>query len=548
MLVAFFQICRTKAGLRVRLTVIRPALVIRCDRHSLRIDLQLAVGISIISSIIRIIDESAGGDREVGHGQVHGVGAHVRALGFGGFTLVQAHGHAGGRGVGPLAVADLILYREAGHGLLAAVVGLGSRIAGDLDLQDRLPHSEEVVVGQLFVRSNLSRCLPCRIRVARASPDQEVRARASLGFRPALEHEAIARRSRFAIAQAVDQDSFVDLQDIIIVAVPLIVAIFRTLAIVSGTIVAVPRNVRRGRFFRFLVDGKDLNGICFRPIAVVDDMSIVSFRCKGFTGKHGHTLGIVSIPATVPGFDNPVIKYITIRRSRRSAGADIGVLNIDPAVCGRVGAPDMISTQIIAVCRIDDIDAVCVFKHLTPLGIKVKPLGDPGTVIRGVGVGSAACFHIPRAVPGRRALLRLRVGRRGGLIIVGGNGGFIQPRAFCPGRAAGGVPAQELVAVTFAGRGADRSAVSHTEGQRLVIGAPIEVGIIDLRQAGVQEHTVLDLPPLGVDLNTADRHFAPGVWRSATFIEVPALKDISTFLASRFIVLILIRNRGTLSN
>ena len=306
--------------------------------------------------------------------------------------------------------------------------------------------------------------------------------------------------------------------------------------------------MRRGRFFRFLVDGKNLNGICLRPIAVGHNMSIVSFRCKGFTGKHGHTLGIVSIPATVPGFDNPVIKYITFRRSRRSAGADIGVLNIDSAVCGRVGAPDMISTQIIAVCRIDDIDAVCVFKHLTPLGIKVKPLGDPGTVIRGVGVGSAACFHIPRAVPGRRALLRLRVGRRGGLIIVGGNGGFIQPRAFCPGRTAGGVPAQELVAVTFAGRGADRSAVSHTEGQRLVIGAPIEVGIIDLRQAGMQEHTVLDLPPLGVDLNTADRHFAPGVWRSAAFIEVPALKDISAFRASRNIVLILIRNRGTLSN
>ena len=88
------------------------------------------------------------------------------------------------------------------------------------------------------------------------------------------------------------------------------------------------------------------------------------------------------------------------------------------------------------------------------------------------------------------------------------------------------IPGEELVTVvTGAGRGTDVSAVGDTEVHLLTGGAPEEVILSVGLDLGMQEHTVLDLDPLGIDREAALRHSGKGRFHFAGTVSIPAVED-----------------------
>ena len=99
------------------------------------------------------------------------------------------------------------------------------------------------------------------------------------------------------------------------------------------------------------------------------------------------------------------------------------------------------------------------------------------------------------------------------------------------GKAGISIPAKELIAVPLSGRGAQMPAVINTEGKRLVIRAPGQVGTVVFRQTCVQEGTVLDLPPLRINRYTVNRHggMLKIVFTVAGSVHVPAFENVAFF-------------------
>ena len=109
------------------------------------------------------------------------------------------------------------------------------------------------------------------------------------------------------------------------------------------------------------------------------------------------------------------------------------------------------------------------------------------------------------------------------------------------------VPAHPFVTRTQTFRDTDCSVIIHTEVHFLAVRAPIQCGIRS--SIGMQEHTVLDLAPFGIYLNTTNWHCAPCIFHRTSFIQEPALKDISFFAVGKSgnIVCIFVSNCSTLS-
>ena len=135
-------------------------------------------------------------------------------------------------------------------------------------------------------------------------------------------------------------------------------------------------------------------------------------------------------------------------------------------------------------------------------------------------------------------------------VISGGNSLLIQPVVASVVYAIEctvGIPSAEFITCSDAGRRTDGSVVGNTEVHLLVFRAPVQGGICS--GVRMQEDTVLDLPPLGVNRNTADHHLVECIRRCTAFIGIPAFEYVS-FLAFRqfwHIVLILVRNHSPLT-
>ena len=86
------------------------------------------------------------------------------------------------------------------------------------------------------------------------------------------------------------------------------------------------------------------------------------------------------------------------------------------------------------------------------------------------------------------------------------------------------VPSVELVSSTFSFRCRDFSTVGNTEVHVLRIRAPVKRRIRP--SVRVQEDTVLDLAPFGIDRQTAFRHRCKCILVRTGRIDVPAFKDI----------------------
>ena len=108
------------------------------------------------------------------------------------------------------------------------------------------------------------------------------------------------------------------------------------------------------------------------------------------------------------------------------------------------------------------------------------------------------------------------------------------------------VPAHELISWTNAGGNADALTISGTEIHLLASRAPLQLGIIG--GIRMEENTVLDLTPLGIHLDTANRHCSPYVGCCTAFIQVPSFENISLLVIrkGRDIACIFSRNRQTM--
>ena len=110
-------------------------------------------------------------------------------------------------------------------------------------------------------------------------------------------------------------------------------------------------------------------------------------------------------------------------------------------------------------------------------------------------------------------------------------------------------PSKELVSCSRSCRRTDLISISNTEGKSLsIIISPAKRLIIN--GISKQKRTVLNLTPLGIHLNAIYRHLTPLIRCRASFIKIPAFKDIPLFTTrqSRNIGCIFFRNSNALSN
>ena len=108
------------------------------------------------------------------------------------------------------------------------------------------------------------------------------------------------------------------------------------------------------------------------------------------------------------------------------------------------------------------------------------------------------------------------------------------------------VPTHELISWTNTGGKADALTISGTEIHLLAGRTPLQIGIIT--SIRMKENTVLNLTPLGIHPDTANRHCSPYVGCCAAFIQVPSFENISLLVIrkGRDIACICSRNRHTM--
>ena len=360
------------------------------------------------------------------------------------------------------------------------------------------PHSEEILIRLLLIGRNLRCSVTGSIRVARTAPNEEVRSRTALGLGPALEGIAGAGLHAKDVNSLVDLDAGVGM-------------IERTLAVILAAVVAVPVDVRRGLYFLVLIDSLQLDGVVvvagFNHIAgsnniarLVRDLGI-GLQCRKGPAGNDRSVGVFEC-AAIPGLQHPVVEDLACGCSGSCAGGDIGVVLVKCSVAGRIGSVARV---------IEDADALCADRDRTPLAIEVELLGDPETIDVRVGRGAVA-----PPVHGIREVRGLVIGRTAADLRV------LSKRA----RGADiSVPAVELIALAHSGGDRDLAAIADAEVHGLASRAPIQRGI--RARVRVQEHTVLDLAPLGIDRQSALRHRGEGVLLSTLAIDVPSLENVT---------------------
>ena len=176
------------------------------------------------------------------------------------------------------------------------------------------------------------------------------------------------------------------------------------------------------------------------------------------------------------------------------------------------------------------------FQFGTPFSIKVQLIVNPETVTTVVAdsitivrryhiaIGTNRIRHDITPLVHRVGLIyRFVVGGSGHLI---GNGNNIGIEHLGAGLI--GVPAHNGIVITQTGRNRNLSAVANTESHGLVFSTPIQRRIIlpglRINSIRMQENTVLDLTPLGIDSDTF-RHISESIGLGTSIIHIPALKN-----------------------
>ena len=375
------------------------------------------------------------------------------------------------------------------------------------------------------------------------------------GFRiVAHTHESPAKeRVAFAGRGRLDRHALVDLQRSIRGS---LVGMER-----SGAIVLEPGDEGGGNLFVFLILGAkldgvspDLNALAFPPgHGRVNDFAVgiqvlpgrvrdilsgthhmgilfqdLEFRARVDDGA-GHVDEITgSTGSLVPLLHDPVLEVIPFRSVHGLRRIGHGAVHIEPGIRrGGAGARAGITlaVQIGISQAVLQLDTVRSGQGGDPLGIKVQLPGDPIAVVVLILIVCGTVAPLVHIV----GHIHIPVVRRRyrGVVQDHGIGEHLREVLVQ-------VPADKLVTGAPAGGKADRSAPGDTEVHFLAARAPVKAFIIGIilctgTGIGVEEHTVLDLAPPGVDRQTAVRHGHPvevaGV--CAVLIEIPAVKDKS---------------------
>ena len=377
---------------------------------------------------------------------------------------------------------------------------------------DGLPDSVQIVDGILLIGGDLGGRCAGRGGVLAAIPNEEVSGGAALGLSPAL--EGVAR----AGLGAENVYSLVDLQRRIGILVQAVLTHDRASAIIH-----VPNDVGGGSLLHILIFGTELDGVVVlagfnhsprshnRAGIRIGDLRIALQRGEGSTGQDGGRR--VHIGAVVPGLEHPVIEDLALGGRGGRTGGNGGVVLIEGGVGGGVGA---------AIGIIENANAIGTDEDRAPLGVEVEFLCDPETVK--VTVRRGAVAPLVHAFRHMRVLVVRR--RDGGLIQNGSCRKCFRARCIR-------VPAIELIACTGTGGRGDLAAVVYTEVHLLVFGAPIQRGI--RVGIGMEEDTVLDLTPPGIDGDTALGHGGEGIGLCAGVVNIPALEDIAFRSGGRII-------------
>ena len=395
--------------------------------------------------------------------------------------VVEDIGPRGSRGGRASRSSGVNLHGLRSRGNRTHVGAVGShRIAdGDLVL---LPHGVDVLVRQLLICRNLRGRIVVHVGIPRARPDQEVRGGAALGLGPTLEGVAgTGRCGRVDVHSLVDLDTRVG-------------AIQRTLAFVLGAVVAVPVDVRRGLFLDVLVHSLQANDIVVMPrsldIGWVDNglgarlgNPCVALQNREGLARNNRGCGVLKCGA-VPRLHHPVVEHHARRSGSGSASAHERVVLVQCGIGRRVAVFAGVIGHANTVCTNDD---------RAPLGVEVELTRNPRTL--GVAVRRRTVAPLVHGV-GHVRVLVIRRGDRG---VVQHCCARVRMRAGLVR-----VPTVELVARALAGGNGDLSAIGHAEVHGLGLRAPVKRGVGT--RIGVQEHTVLDLAPLGIDRNAALGH------------------------------------------
>ena len=388
----------------LRLTVVRQRTVRHRDRQRRRRDLQLAVLYGQI--VVNIKGKVAGIDGKAGSRQIHGICIDIGTLGFRRLTAGQGYADAVRRGRGPFAVGNLVFNGIVGDRLLGSVVGLAVRIAGDLHLQDRLPHGVEVVIGMVFVsRDRVGYLRLIGIAIVSTSIiiiPQEVRRSRIVGMRGFRRtgiqlvptDELVSR----ALGGRGDGDRLVDGQRVSAAAI--LNAIPADIILVVA--VAEPEDEGRCRFFLVNIFRNDADRVSGRlnlgvrrirrggaglGVAHIKDVVFI-FRIdplgheglgvglQNFEFLSGIFIAVINPFRAIPLLDDPLGENLSLRRVTRRA-------------CRDGGARILVGQRILrrdAVDQILNVDALGAFDRAAPFGPQINRLVDPVTIICNVFV------------------------------------------------------------------------------------------------------------------------------------------------------------------
>ena len=194
----------------------------------------------------------------------------------------------------------------------------------------------------------------------------------------------------------------------------------------------------------------------------------------------------------IPLLDNPLGEDFSCRRGRYRA-------------CGNCFARILVCQRVSRRGALDDIhyvDTLSAFKRAAPFGIQIDTLLDPITIIGYVFV-FGTCLNAERVILGRPSCV---IGVWNGIIVQ--RIGF-HIESLCTGLVS--IPAYKLITCDVSLRLGDTFIVVRTEAGTL---AAEEIVSGTGRCVGMQEDTVLDLMPFGIDRNTALRHGIEGVFIS----------------------------------
>ena len=212
---------------------------------------------------------------------------------------------------------------------------------------------------------------------------------------------------------------------------------------------------------------------------------------------------------------NPVSKLVSIRSINARDSIGRCCVNIHIAIYRCTSSFTRISFSI--EIRINQtvlyMDTIRTFQHFAPLGVQIQFSGNPETGLIRIQ------FFIFRIVLGYSSVIQL-------------SNTCVEQRTVFP------VPAYKCISICYTCIRADICTIRFTEIRSRIVFAPVNFYTVS-RSFQMLEHTILDLTPFGINLNTANRHGCPFIFLCAAFINIPVIKDKSRFIRGiRFVVLV----------